>query len=355
MSNDLLAKLKGYRNTFVVHSNANRYAAAAAMGAMMGHSQEAGAYFHFSDDLVPAIQAEKAAETPCASESRTLKVDFKDDWAWFLRQTGLPSCGLRFDDSRTLEDNTMRYLNAHNRRIPVPAPRTVHESDELSIPQKYEPDYLALKEAIRSGSDLRPYMSRDIVKKGRPDQNDGLLNSWGIQHLHFRPEGTEHILFCRITATDVFVIQALPHDYDVWVDECLLRILHDNWPMEIARGRINGVSPEKFEKREAYELRGHNANFTTPMADGTVYLAPGGGLMASGDCSEDRLDCHKIFIELDDLQKVVADNEPSIRLALNWSSSERLWLKMAFDNRKYCIYEATAGIRIALRRSDATF
>jgi len=331
MRNELLAKLKGHKNTFVVHSNANRYAAVAAMGAMMGRSQEAGAYFHFSDDLIPAIQPENAAKTTCGSESSTLKVDFKDDWAWSLRQTGLPSCNLDFDESRSLEENTMRYLNAHNRRIPAPTPRTVHESRELSIPQEYEQDYSVLKEAIRLGDDLRPY-------------------PWGIQHFHFRPEGTEHLLFCLVTDSDVFVIQVLTHE---WTNDQLLRILHDNWPKEIETGRIKGLSSETFTADEARALRTYNANFATTMADGTVYLAPGGGLMASGDCSEDRLDCHKIFTELDDLQKVVADNEARIRTALSWPSSERLWLKMSFDNRKYCIYEATKGIRIALRSSDA--
>jgi hypothetical protein len=122
--------------------------------------------------------------------------------------------------------------------------------------------------------------------------------------------------------------------------------------MEIAQGRINGVSPENFQKGRAFELRCHNANFVTTMADGTVYLAPGGGLTASGDCSEDRLDCHKIFTELDYLQKVITDNESRIRTALSWPSSERLWLRMAFDNRKYSIYEPTKMTRIALRSSD---
>jgi hypothetical protein len=204
MSNDLLAKLKGYKNTFVVHSNANRYAAVAAMGAMMGRSQEAGAYFHFSDDLIPTVQSVEAAETKGESESNSLKVDFQADWAGFLRRTGLPSCDLRFDESRTLKENTMRYLNAHNRRIPPPQPRTVHESRELSIPLKYEQDYLALKEVIRSGSDLKPYLSRDIFKKKRHDKNDPMLNAWEIQHMHFRREGTGHILFCKITASSVF-------------------------------------------------------------------------------------------------------------------------------------------------------
>ena len=80
---------------------------------------------------------------------------------------------------------------------------------ELRVPQQYHADYAALKVLITSGGDLKPYLSRDILKKKRPDKNDGLLNAWGVQHLHFRPEGTAHILLCRITDTDAFVIPSV--------------------------------------------------------------------------------------------------------------------------------------------------
>jgi hypothetical protein len=347
MGKDFLSKVKGNRATFVVHSNTSRYAAVAAMGAMMGRSQEAGAYFQFSDDFIPAIQAEDTAETKCEPESHTLKVDFKSDWARFLRQAGLPSCGLIFDDSLKLDENTMRYLNAHNRRLPVPTPRTVHESRELSIPQEYEQDYLVLKEAIRSGADLRPYMSRVIAKKGRPDKNDPLLNSWGIQHLHFRTEGTGHLLFCKITASNVFAIQVLPHDEDgLWVNEQLMEILHENWPEEIASGRVHGIPPEVHTTNKRVELRGYNANFIITTKDGTQYLAPGGGLLASGDCAEDRLNCRKIFDELNYWQDVTMKSEAEIRTALIFLQSQPLRMKMKFDNRRFCIYEATTATRI---------
>jgi hypothetical protein len=124
--------------------------------------------------------------------------------------------------------------------------------------------------------------------------------------------------------------------------------------MEIAHGTLNGLSPENFEKREAFELRCHNANYTTTMADGKVYLAPGGGLMASGDCWEDKLNCDKILSELDYWQKIVTHNEANIRTALSWPTCKWLSIKMTFDNQKCCLSEATKGIRIALRFSDAT-
>ena len=330
MSNTaLLDKLKGYTRTFVVHSNTSPYAAAAAMGAAMARSQARGPYFHLAAERKSGVQSEAGTGGACELAPSNLTVDVRGDWAEFLRQQGMAICGLNYDHSRTLEENTMRYLNAHRRRIPITAPRAVRESRELSVPQEYEADYVALKSLISSGGDLKPYLSRDILKKKRPDKNDGLLNAWGIQHLHFRVEGTAYILLCRITDTDLFVVQALPHDHDVWVDTSLLQILHDNWPGEIAAGKLHGVPGEAMPSSERLSLRNQNANFATTMRDGTVYLAPGGGLMASGDCSEDRTDCDKIFAELAYWQELVRSNAVRFRAALSWPASKELSIKMS--------------------------
>jgi hypothetical protein len=344
----LLAKLKGKTRTFVVHSNTSPYAAAAAMGAVMGRSQALGPYFHFSAKRISGVQAEPAPGAVGELAPSNLSVDFIGDWSEFLRQKGMTVCGLKYDQSRTLEENTMRYLNAQNRRIPSTARRAVHESRELSVPQEYEPDYIALKSLISSGGDLKPYLSRDVLKKKRPDKNDALLNAWGIQHLHFRPEGTAHIPLCRITDTDVFVVRALPHDHDVWVDTLLLQILHDNWPKEIAAGKWHGVPGEAMQSSERFSLRNQNANFGTTVRDGTVYLAPGGGLMASGDCSEDRTDCDKIFAELTYWQEIVRSNAARFGAALNWPVSEELSIRMIFEDRECCLYEPTTGSRLSL-------
>jgi hypothetical protein len=344
----LLDTLKGYTRTFVVHSNTSPYAAAAAMGATMGRSQARGPYFHLAGERISVVQSEAGTGGARELAPSNLKVDFRGDWAEFLRQKGMAICGLNYDHSRTLEENTMRYLNAHNRRIPITARRAVHESRELSVPQEYEADYEALKSLISSGGDLKPCLSRDIHKNKRPDKNDGLLDAWGIQHLHFRPEGTAHILLCRITDTDVFVVQALPHDHDVWVDTSLLQILHDNWPDELAAGKWHGVPAEALPSSERLRLRNQNANFATTMRDGTVYLAPGGGLMASGDCSEVRTDCDKIFAELTYWQEIVRSNEARFGVALNWPVSKELSIRMVFKDRECCLYEPTTGSRLSL-------
>lgn len=59
-----------------------------------------------------------------------------------------------------------------------------------TIPSQLQSDVFRI-----SIGDLKRYLSRDILKKGRPDKNVGMLNASGIQHLHFDAEGTDHPLF----------------------------------------------------------------------------------------------------------------------------------------------------------------
>ncbi|MFZ0306471.1 MAG: hypothetical protein WAL75_27545 [Terracidiphilus sp.] len=261
MGEDLLKKLKGFSRTFVVHSNINPYAAVAVAGMMAARSQEAGPYFCVLDQFVPMLEAlppEKRNSPPAAHQ---IELDFKSDWIGYLRITGLPACGLKYKEKLSPEENTIRFLNAYNRRIPPAKPRKIHMSQELLIPPQFQQDYEALIALIQAGSDLKPYLSRHIVKRKRPDWNDGLLNSWGIQHLHFRREGTGHLLFCVITDTDVYLIQVLPHVEEEWANSELIQILHDNWPETIARANHSLMKPETFSTSKRQSLRSYNANF----------------------------------------------------------------------------------------------
>lgn len=74
--------------------------------------------------------------------------------------------------------------------------------------------------------------------------------------------------------------------------------------------------------------------------------------MASGDCAEDRLNCAKIFSELKYWQEVTEKSEAEVRTALQWPPSQPLWMRMMFDNRSVCIYEATKAIRVAFKLPD---
>jgi len=347
MSEEFLAKVKGNKAVFVVHSNTNPYAAAAAMGMMMARSQRAGRFFRLSDRLIPMVEGFAAEEINSGSAPDQIGADFKGDWSTYLRNTGLPECGLRYLDSKAPEQNTIRFLNASLRRIPPMKVRRVRHSRELSIPSEYLADYVGLVALIEAGGDLKPYLSRDIIKKKRPDRNDGLLNSWGIQHLHFRQDGTDRLLFCVITEAEVFVIQALPHDAEhLWVNTELVQILHNNWPELIAHAKHSGLRSEEIPAAKRSLLRGYNANFAITVRDQTVYLPPTGGTMASGDSQDDWVNCDKIFLELDYWQRTITHNAQAIRTALNMPDSRKLVVRMAFDNRECCFYEPTRAIRL---------
>jgi len=260
-------------------------------------------------------------------------VEFRVDWAAFIRRD-MTALGLTFGQSRTLEENTDRYLNA-KRRIPRQGARAINESKELRIPPQYAQDYSALKTLIREGGDLKPYLSRDIGKKRSPDKNDPLLNRWGIQHLHFRRRGPGDVLFVKITDTDIFIIQSLPHDDpQVWVNTSLLQILHDNWP-ETAEGRVAGIPGEPLPASERLALQYQNRNFATEMSDGTVYLSPGGGVMESGQCYDDRCASDRIFGYLAYWQRVVEDNAANFRIALGIPSPQELALNLTFENEDW--------------------
>lgn len=163
--------MKNRSRTFVVHSS-NPYAAAAAMGMAMARNESIGNYFDpISEPIAGGRPHAQPGAPPIADPM--LKVDFRADWADFIRRDMTAYC-LTFRQSRTLEENTDRYLNA-KRRIPRRAARTIHESNELCIPPQYANDYSALTKLIREGGDLKPYLSRDIAKKKSSDKNDPLL------------------------------------------------------------------------------------------------------------------------------------------------------------------------------------
>jgi hypothetical protein len=62
----------------------------------------------------------------------------------------------------------------------------------------------------------------------------------------------------------------------------LFETVHRNWPHLIAHGRVQNISPETLTDSERAALRSYNLNATTTTRDGTVYLVPGSGSVASG-------------------------------------------------------------------------
>lgn len=335
-----LPKLKGYRNTFVIHSS-NPYAAVAAMGQMSGRAQVAGPYFRLR------TQASSASDAPAANiegSSTEVEINLKRDFTNFMKEHA-QYIKVKFASSGSFADMTMRYLNTV-RRLPIPRRRAVRESRELVIPAEYRDEYLALKDLIESGVNLRAYLARNLQDENKVLRSDKLLNAWSIHHLHFRPAGSDSVLFCKITDDAVFMIQAANHigpvSHELWVDPEFLRIVHEDWPEELAecRFRITSATPPKEDR---IVVRQNNANFTTTMSDGTTYFSR---LTASGDSVDDRNRCRDIIRELAQFEQFVRDNAREFRDGLHWPEAEALAIRMQFDGRDCYFFEPTTRTEI---------
>jgi hypothetical protein len=76
---ELLHRLKGYSTTYVVHSNANPYAAVAAMAVALSRSQEAGPYFQLSETFIPMIEGLAAVDVNADATENPIDADFEND------------------------------------------------------------------------------------------------------------------------------------------------------------------------------------------------------------------------------------------------------------------------------------
>ena len=164
-----------------------------------------------------------------------------------------------------------------------------------------------LEEKIRKGEDLNTHLSSRITDPTKPD---GLLDHWGIKHLHLgkaidartsRIERTKNVLLCRIDENNVYFIKVAPHGLGVdepWYEKELLEIIHKNWPESIEFAKVRGaesVEPQVEDKEDIRALR--HANLVTMMAmqDGTVYMPPGFGTTGDGTNPLDLIEINRII------------------------------------------------------------
>jgi hypothetical protein len=335
-----LAKLKDYRNTSVIVSN-HPYAAVAVMGQRNGRAQLAGPYFRLRTQ---ASSSSDAHAPNVEGRSTDVQIDLKRDWADFMKEYAR-STKVEFDASASFADMTVQYLNTV-RRLPAPRTRMVHESREFEIPPAHGADYAALKELIQTGANLRPYLARNLQDESKVPRPDKLLGAWGIHHLHLQPGGSDLVLLCKITDDAVFMIHAANHfgtaGLELWVNPELLRIVHENWPEELAECRFNLTSATP-PVEDRIVVRRNNANFTVTMPDDTAYFSL---LTAKGYCMDDRDRCRDISRELAVFEQFIRDNAREFRAGLNWPDASPLKIRMGFNGRDCFFYEPTNGTEI---------
>lgn len=195
------------------------------------------------------------------------------------------------------EDVAILYFNVRHRAI-EPAVRPVFHSREFTNEQGSYSDQtqLALLEIQRrsiAGESLLPFHHRALT--GHPEYHDGLLNEWGVHHLHLGGIVPEHdgytprsaAVLCVVARSDaLYFVRVHPHR--AWSDYVLIEVVHENWPHIISDYRAPGVSTrgeDALTPEERQRMRDAGLTMLTTMKDGTVYVPHGGGYSTSGHSS----------------------------------------------------------------------
>ena len=200
----------------------------------------------------------------------------------------LRSCmdGKGYDVTKVQDDDHAALILYHkmHRYTIEPRPRRVLKAMGFECPPRHALGIGQLEQAIQRGDDLSPYGSKGIANLS---SRDGLLDYWGIHHLHLgtklRKDGfigrTAELLFCHIDDTCVYFIKVATHDSSPWVKQELVETIHLNWPEVIRPYRLQdvvGVSPE-LSDADLKALREANVMSILMMEDRTAYLQPGLG------------------------------------------------------------------------------
>lgn len=216
----------------------------------------------------------------------------------------------------TADDIALLYLNALKRRITV-APRTVIQSKEFTCPAAEQAGLAALESKVRTGTDIKPHLSR-LLK--RLSFDDSLLNDWGVYHIHLGTvleadgyiQRTGPVLFALITGAEFYEINVFSHQQ--WSNLDVVEIIHGNWPNLISKYRLPVAGPPQHVPNsvDITALRKGNVNANIVMKDGTVYAPIGGGYANDGTSNEVVFLMHRLKKSVRNLEKLAQKELPQI-------------------------------------------
>lgn len=209
------------------------------------------------------------------------------------------------------DDVLIAYFDALRRR-PAARPRKIWTADDFACPQEYLAGWTQLQRKVIDGEDLRPHLSRGHAWLSTLD---GLLNEWGVHHLHLGAspssrdpsliERSGPVLFARINPDDFYAINVYSHG--AWEQTSVLESLHRNWPDTIKSYRLHGIQGEPLTEEQRRNLRKVNMQTATTTADGTVYMAIGGGVASSGTSAEAVRRADMLWSDAEQLQIAVQE------------------------------------------------
>ena len=214
-----------------------------------------------------------------------LKADFLKDLG-DIANDRLDQLGVVATRSDPPLDSLRRYLTVEHRLVSVRPRETVRSKELETRPvDSLTVEVRNICQDSEAGGDLNHYLSKGVFEA----ETDGLLNDWGIVHLHLGGRRVGHLssarsgplLFAIVTDERFYLIDVVPHGK--WSDQSVFEIVHRNWPDLIRSSRApNVVAADTITDERRRHFREARLNMVTVAGDGTVYVSPGFGQMASG-------------------------------------------------------------------------
>ena len=219
----------------------------------------------------------------------TLDISLQDDYRVKIFNY-LRSCGYNDADEK---DAVFQYFNLQKRLLEA-RPRRVLYSKEFICPDHYEQALKEFEEKAVQGKSLQPYMSS---KLRFANYNDLLLNDWNIQHFHltrrFNKDGSvkssDYEIFAYVTDDAIYMIQVYNHQAeDLYSNQDMIRIIHDNWPELIEKNHVKGVLglEEKIDNHTYGLFRKGGVSTFVELGENEVYGLIGGGYASNGFSNE---------------------------------------------------------------------
>lgn len=125
----------------------------------------------------------------------------------------------------------------------------VHESREFEgviLKPEVQRDYDVLKKAWAEKGDLKKFHTENS-KILNPI--DGLLEDWGINHLHL--DRGRHQIFFMEREREIFSVKIVKHferSHTAYSKEHLLRIIDENWPHLLRKSELRIAAPDSIHK-----------------------------------------------------------------------------------------------------------
>lgn len=258
-----------------------------------------------------------------AEIAKECEFNFESDWRESLEKELVAS---GYPNPTPSDEWTLfrRLQNIRLRGVSI-KPRKVRLSNEFNCPAPLQPALNEIKRKAEAGEDLRPHLSTGIL---RIDQEDLLMNDWGIHHFHLCTaphktlpdftERTKELLFALVTDDVFYMINVF--DHGAWADTDIVEILHQNWPEAIERFRLKNVvslcwpDGKKPTADERMKLRKAGVNVFIELADGTLYHPLGFGLTSATTPIQVTLLFNACMRELKRLTKDIVAEMPDVIL-----------------------------------------